>query len=603
VRQRNALNHWFIFAVLTVAIFGANVIAEVLYIDAKNGDDKNPGIKEKPLRTINQAAVMVNGKTESGPTTIRIAPGVYNLAKAVVFENTRSYTKERRLTIKATILPDDSNWKPALMPIILSTEIPQQWEKTKTQIETSGLKIEISHVTIRGLKFLGSPVSHIWYYPVFREGKNLEDLVVTQCLFIMDRNALSSNVAIIANGHGLVVDHCIFYNCRNPIVFWNADGGTSKNNAMRYCIVDGAYTSGVWVCQTAEDFKFHNNIIARSKYAWMRNSSNQRKYRLHDCIITDNECYSGECGTDWKLKATGPGIVYDEKDVIKTGTVVLEMGNGIDLPVPRNFLHPVPGTLGSDLGAGLFTKSATEIEPKPADSRGHTGQLEIKYIGHAAFRITDGQTTLVVDFPYGWGYMEYKMEDVTPIKDGLFLITHGHPDHWEGEVFEQMDKEMHLTIIGPPDVLEEVDCDRKIPFGDVDMGHRTDIMTYKDITIQGVRTPHWNWPEYPAGIQHYSYLVSWHGLRFYFPGDDDYIIGNGIGGDNSPPLISTIKNIDVMLIKSLVIQENEGKMLPIDAKTLILNQFKPDEQVPPFQNYLRLKQGEIIKVGFKEKHK
>jgi hypothetical protein len=26
----------------------------------------------------------------------------------------------------------------------------------------------------------------------------------------------------------------------------------------------------------------------------------------------------------------------------------------IDLPVPRDFLHPVSGTLGSDLGAGLF---------------------------------------------------------------------------------------------------------------------------------------------------------------------------------------------------------------------------------------------------------
>jgi len=63
-----------------------------------------------------------------------------------------------------------------------------------------------------------------------------------------------------------------------------------------------------------------------------------------------------ECDPDWKLNPTGPGIVYEEKDVIKTGKVVLEMGNGIDVTVPRKFLHPVPGTLGSDLGAGLFTK-------------------------------------------------------------------------------------------------------------------------------------------------------------------------------------------------------------------------------------------------------
>jgi len=354
------LNSQFFFTALVVGVLISSSFAETLYVDGANGNDVNPGTKQKPLKTIGRAAATVNSRKEGGPTTIKIEPGVYNLTKAVFFKNNRPYTKGKRLTIEATVLPDDPNWKPVLMPVILSTEIPQQWEKTNKPVETSGLKIEINHATIQGLKFLGSPVLHIWYYPIFREGKNLEDLIVTQCLFAMDSYALSSNVAILANGHGLVVDHCVFFNCRNPVVFWNAEGGTSKNNAMRYCIVDGAYTSGVWVCQTAEDFEFHNNIITRSRYAWMRSSSNQRKYRLHDCIITDNESYSGECGSDWKVKATGPEIVYNEKDVIKTGRVVLEMGNGIDLPVPRNFLHPVPGTFGSDLGVGLFKNKQNE---------------------------------------------------------------------------------------------------------------------------------------------------------------------------------------------------------------------------------------------------
>lgn len=247
MREKGILDTRIVFGVLVIAILVPVAVGETLYIDSRNGNDINPGTKEKPLCTMGKAAVMVNSRTEGGPTTIKIGPGVYNLTKAVFFKNTRLYTKEKRLTIEATVLPDDPNWKPVLMPVILSTEIPQQWEKTNGQVETSGLKIEINHVTIRGLKFLGSPVLHIWYYPIFREGKNLEDLTVTQCLFAMDSYALSSNVAILANGHGLVVDHCVFYNCRNPVVFWNADGGTSKNNAMRYCIVDGAYTSGVWV--------------------------------------------------------------------------------------------------------------------------------------------------------------------------------------------------------------------------------------------------------------------------------------------------------------------------------------------------------------------
>ena len=50
--------------------------------------------------------------------------------------------------------------------------------------------------------------------------------------------------------------------------------------------------------------------------------------------------------------------IVEQGAIIKKGKVVLEMGNGIDMPVPRNFLHVMPGTLGCDLGAGLFKKKS-----------------------------------------------------------------------------------------------------------------------------------------------------------------------------------------------------------------------------------------------------
>lgn len=347
--QRNIMNYWFIFAVLTVAIFGANVIAEVLYIDAKNGNDANPGTKEKPLRTIGKAAVMVGGKTEPGPTTIKIAPGVYNLTKVVVFENTRSYTKEKRLTIEATVLPDNPNWKPQLMPVILSTE---DTGKPDVLTETCGLQIKISHVTIRGLKFLGSPLLNNWYNPVSRIGENLEDLLVTQCMFIGDRDSFDIYCPIIATGNKLVVDHCIFRNCHASVVFWDGmEGVGSKNNIMRYCIVDGGLISGVWTCQTAEDFEFHHNIITRTEYFWMRKSGDQQKYQLHDCIVTGNRYYSGYGNAGGPTGQTGSEVTFEEKTVTRKGEVVLEKNKRA-----RSYLHPVPGTLGSDLGAGLFKK-------------------------------------------------------------------------------------------------------------------------------------------------------------------------------------------------------------------------------------------------------
>jgi len=85
------------------------VFAEVLYVDDTNSDDANPGTEDKPMRTIARAAAMVNNSKEPGPTTIKIEPGVYVIDKTVTFENQRSYTQDARLTIEATILPDERN--------------------------------------------------------------------------------------------------------------------------------------------------------------------------------------------------------------------------------------------------------------------------------------------------------------------------------------------------------------------------------------------------------------------------------------------------------------------------------------------------------------
>ena len=48
---------------------------------------------------------------------------------------------------------------------------------------------------------------------------------------------------------------------------------------------------------------------------------------------------------------TGAEVTYQEKNILKTGEVMLVKDKRA-----RNYLHPVAGTLGSDLGAGLFKK-------------------------------------------------------------------------------------------------------------------------------------------------------------------------------------------------------------------------------------------------------
>jgi len=351
MNTRKTLNFRIVFVGLVIAVLAPSLIAETLYVDSRNGNDVNPGTKEKPLRTINQAAVIANSKTEPGPTVIKIGPGVHNLTKAVVFENTRPYTKGKRLTIEATILPDDPNWKPVLMPVILSTEDPR---KPDVLTETYSLKIKNSYVTIRGLKFLGNPLSNNWHACVERIGKDLDDLLITQCMFIGDRDSFNIYCAALATGSRFVVDHCIFHNCHASTVYWDGlEGVSGKGCAMRYCIVDGAYISGVWTCQTAEDFEFNHNIVTCSDYFWMRKPGDRQKYQLHDCIVTGNKYYSGYGNAGGPTGQTGAEITFEEKTVIKEGKVILEKDKKV-----RNYLHVKSGTLGSDLGAGLFKKKA-----------------------------------------------------------------------------------------------------------------------------------------------------------------------------------------------------------------------------------------------------
>jgi hypothetical protein len=343
---------WFCFVGLVLAMLTQNVIAETLYVDGRSGNDVNPGTNEKPLRTIGRAAAMVNSKTEGGPTTIKIAPGVYNLTECVVFENTRPYTEQSRLVIEATILPDDPNWKPALMPVILSTEDPRKSEKLDGRTETYSLQIKISHVTVRGLKFLGNPLLNNWHCCVSRIGKNLDDLVVTQCMFVGERDGLDIYCATLATGDRFVLDHNIFHNCHACVVFWDGpENVPGKGCATRYCIMDGAYISGVWTCQTKEDFEFHHNIVTGSEYFWMRKGGDKQRYQLHDCIVTENRYYSGYGVESGPTGQTGPEVTYDEENITKEGKIVLEKNKEA-----RNYLHVAGGTVGSELGAGLFRK-------------------------------------------------------------------------------------------------------------------------------------------------------------------------------------------------------------------------------------------------------
>ena len=336
---------------LAMTILSLWAPAEQLYVNVKTGNDKNSGTQLQPLKTIGEAAKRVNSNSSKEAATIVISEGVYPLTETVLFNNDR-FSEKNSLTIRADVLPDDKDWSPQRMPVITTviaaTPTPGDGEESK------GFEIEVSHVTIEGLRFTGSPVYYYIdgkqnrrYYPIWRDGKNLNDLVVSQCLFAGNVDVLPIRVAVIANGNGLVVDHCVFYNCQNSVVFWNAQGDTSYHNAMQYCIIYEGNYSGVWTTtQTGDDFEFHHNIIANTRTGWIKDDGSNHHYKVHDCIFTNN------------VKTTGnPGDNAINSDFLKmdnvqlNGTIQIEKNQA-----KNNYLQLKEGSIGSELRAGLFKK-------------------------------------------------------------------------------------------------------------------------------------------------------------------------------------------------------------------------------------------------------
>jgi hypothetical protein len=294
----------------------------------------------------------VNEQVESGAITVKLARGIYALPKAVAFENHRVSGKEQRLTLEAALLPDDASWNPHAMPIILSIEDPGRQSQTGTRTQTYGLRIRMSQVTVRGLKFLGNPVPNNWYCPLECLATDLRDVQVTQCMFLGNPDTFDIYCAVITDGHQFVVDHCIFSGCHACAVFWDGGRGVvGTGNAMRYCIVEGARLSGVWTCGTGEDFEFHHNVFTGCEYFWLRQRGTPKTYRVRNSVVTEYRQYSGYAVESGATGVTGPEIRYEEQGVVKVGKVVLERDRAA-----RSYLHVIRGAPGAELGAGLFTK-------------------------------------------------------------------------------------------------------------------------------------------------------------------------------------------------------------------------------------------------------
>lgn len=327
------------------------VKAQVLYVNCNNGQDTNNGNSDSPVKTIEGAFSLIeNSKHEI--LNLIVAPGIYFFDKTIIVRAKGNFTKINRFIIEAQHLPDDPDWKPELMPVFLTTAKPDT--NFGFMYSSIGLKIDMSHVTIRGIKFCGQPSPQIPIYPIARENPNYLDLEVTQCMFIADNDASYIQVGVISPGSETTIDHCIFYNCANAAVFWFSNNGLKYRNTFSNNIIYGGSSSGIWTSDADSLFSFHHNIISNCKFALIKNFYNSSVYSISDCIITNNENYLGE----WtKSGITASNFEIKEINITKEGKIDLikvEPGKQI---IDKRYMHPKLNTLGNGFDAGIFKKN------------------------------------------------------------------------------------------------------------------------------------------------------------------------------------------------------------------------------------------------------
>ncbi len=129
--------------------------------------------------------------------------------------------------------------------------------------------------------------------------------------------------------------------------------------------------------------------------------------------------------------------------------------------------------------------------------------LTIRFIGNAAFELTDGRETVMIDFPYEsgvGGFMTFDGAAVRPRGRVLAVFTHAHRDHFDrGALLAR-----GWLVYGPDALLDS------LPPGRV--YSRGDTATFGDYRI--ARTAEWH-----ADLDHVALLVTWRGRRIYHSGD------------------------------------------------------------------------------------
>ena len=347
------MNRTFLVFYLVFMFTTRSAKSQTLFVDAIKGNDDAKGTVTEPLRSLERSVAITNTFAGDKPVTIKLAPGLYLLTQQVIVSSFKKQTDTVKYTIEAMVMPDDTAWSPAKMPVI---QLVSANNKDYGHFNHCvGFQIERNNVSLRGLKILGNTCPDVqYYYPVERHNQDLKSLEISQCYFIGEKNSSPIQGCVFAQGSGIHVDHCVFYGCKNAILVFVKIEDFSLTNSIIY----GAYEGAVWYGYGASadlPFTFQNNIISNSDYFFVGYKGVHASYVFNNSLVANNTHYMG---------FNGDSIIPDtlnkpmENNIRKFGTVILNEVTSHGMP--KNYLNISETSAGNDIPAGIFKKQKHE---------------------------------------------------------------------------------------------------------------------------------------------------------------------------------------------------------------------------------------------------
>jgi L-ascorbate metabolism protein UlaG (beta-lactamase superfamily) len=203
----------------------------------------------------------------------------------------------------------------------------------------------------------------------------------------------------------------------------------------------------------------------------------------------------------------------------------------------------------------------------PGPGFSQSNEIKITFIANCGLYLTDGNSTIYVDFPYKSGaymYAKYDRSEIDSLKDNaIFIFTHKHRDHYS----RRLVKKCKGKVYGPWNAkkLEQLDS------------------SIQDISIQPFVTEH------RFSSNHCSYLITWHGKKIFISGDTEHA-----------ETIAALTDLDWAFIPVWLLMDARKKGLKIDAKMIGLYHIGPKERITTADPkiHLMVKQGEVISIPY-----